>query len=74
MPSLVAPSKDEALENVQTKALGTQKFRLSNIYPEPDPYRNHKVEAKGFLIRGPNEDRVNVTSMQSLYSHCDAPR
>ena len=69
-----ASSKDDELRNVQSKALGTQKLVLMNVYPSPDAYRNHKVEAKGFLIREPNETRVNVTSLQSLAPNCDSPR
>jgi hypothetical protein len=69
-----ASSKDDELKNVQAKTLGTQKLILMNVYPAPDPYKGHKVEAKGFLIREPNEPRVNVTSLQSLAPRCDPPR
>jgi len=69
-----ASSRDDELKNVQAKALGIQKLFLMNVYPAPDPYKGHKVEMKGFLIRDPDETRVNVTSLQSLAPRCDPPR
>ena len=63
------PSKDEELKNSKAKALGTQQFRLMSIYPAPDPYKGHKVEVKGFLIKAPNE-HINVNSLQTLSSSC----
>jgi uncharacterized membrane protein YcgQ (UPF0703/DUF1980 family) len=51
--------------------LGAQTFHLLNVYPRPDPYKGHKVEAKGFLIRDPGGNRINVTSVQTLASRCN---
>ena len=66
-----AASRDDELRKSQAAALGTQAFRLLNVYPAPDPYRGHKVEAKGFLIRDPGGNRINVTSVLTLASRCD---
>lgn len=66
-----ATSKDEELKNSEAAARGTQTFRLLNVYPTPDPYKGHKVEAKGFLIRDPGGNRLNVTSVQTLAPRCD---
>ena len=66
-----AASKDDELKNSEAAALGTQTFRLLNVYPTPDPYKGHKVEAKGFLIRDPGGSRINVTSVQTLAPRCD---
>ena len=65
-----AASKDDELKNSEAAALGTQAFQLLNVYPGPDPYKGHKVEAKGFLIRDPGRNRINVTSVQTLASGC----
>jgi hypothetical protein len=65
-----AASRDEELKSSEEAALGTQAFRLLNVYPRPDPYTGHKVEAKGFLIRDPGGDRINVTSVQTLATRC----
>jgi len=66
-----AASKDDELKNSEAAALGAQTFQLLNVYPRPDQYKGHKVEAKGFLIRDPGGDRINVTSVQTLAPRCD---
>jgi mono/diheme cytochrome c family protein len=65
-----AASTDDELKSSQAAALGNRIFQLLNVYPRPDAYKGHKVEAKGFLIRDPNGDRINVTSVQSLVAGC----
>ena len=65
-----AASKDDELKNSEAAALGTQTFRLLNVYPSPDRYKGHKIEAKGFLIRDPGGDKINVTSVQTLAPRC----
>jgi mono/diheme cytochrome c family protein len=69
-----ASSRDDELKKSQAAGPETQTFRLLNVYPAPDPYRGHKVEAKGFLIRDPGGNRINVTSVRSLASRCDVTR
>ena len=66
-----AASKDDELKDSEAAALGAQRFQLLNVYPRPDPYTGHRVEVKGFLIRNPDGDRLNVTSVQSLAPRCD---
>ena len=65
-----SPSTDDELKTSQAAALGSKAFQLLNVYPRPDAYKGHRVEAKGFLIRDPNGDRLNVTSVQSLAPGC----
>jgi len=66
-----AASTSDELRQSAAAARGTQTFRLLNVYPTPDPYKGHKVEAKGFLIRHPSGDRINVTSVETLVPRCD---
>jgi hypothetical protein len=66
-----AASTNDELKNSAAAPPGTQTFRLLNPYPSPDPYKGHRVEAKGFLIRDPAGNRINVTSVQSLAPRCD---
>lgn len=54
---------------------GNQQFRLVNfdyIAPDfrPEPFEGHKVLVKGYLIRQPNAERVNVTDMVSVGERC----
>jgi mono/diheme cytochrome c family protein len=66
-----AASKDDEWKDSEATALGTQTFQLLNVYPRPDPYKGHKVEAKGFLIRDPGGNRINVTAVQTLAPRCE---
>jgi S-disulfanyl-L-cysteine oxidoreductase SoxD len=63
-------STADELKTSQAAALGDKTFLLLNVYPRPDAYKGHKIEAKGFLIRDPNGDRLNATSVQSLAPGC----
>ena len=66
-----AASKDDELKNSEGTVLGSQTFQLLNVYPTPDPYKGHKVEAKGFLIRDPGGNRINVTAVRTLAPRCN---
>ena len=66
-----AASTGDELKGSEAAALGDATFRLLNVYPRPDAYVGHKVEAKGFLIRDPNGDRINSTAVQSLAPRCE---
>jgi cytochrome c5 len=56
------------------KALGTLIFRLADLeaVPDfaPDSHKGQKVQAKGYLVRQPNAERVNLTSIVTLDSEC----
>jgi len=66
-----AASTDEELKGSEATVLGSATLRLMNVYPRPEAYTGHKVEAKGFLIRDPNGDRINATAVQSLAPRCE---
>ena len=42
----------------------------SDIQTVPDPHKDHKVEARGFLIRRAGGNRINVTSLQTVAAGC----
>jgi hypothetical protein len=74
-----AKRSDEAtpkeLESSAVVPLGTHRFRLVNYdYISPDlrldPYRGHKIQVKGYLIRQPNAERINVTSLERVAPTC----
>ena len=64
-------STGEELKGSESTALGNATFRVMNVYPRPEAYTGHKVEAKGFLIRDPSGDRINATAVQSLAPRCE---
>jgi mono/diheme cytochrome c family protein len=58
-------STAEELKAWDAKPLGTRKFGLMDAdFYHPEAHRDHKVEVKGFLIKNPGEDKINVTALQ----------
>ena len=64
-------SETTELEEAAARALGSRTFRLINVYPSPDAHKGRKMEVKGFLIRVPNDDRLNPTALQVVASRCE---
>lgn len=56
------------------KRLGTLIFRLTDLeaVPDfaPDGHKGHKMQAKGYLVRQPNAERISLSSMEMLDSAC----
>ena len=67
-----AASTGDARSDAEARALATETFNLMYVYPDPAAYEGHRVEAKGFLIRGP-QNSVNVTTLASLAPACSSP-
>jgi mono/diheme cytochrome c family protein len=67
------PSKDAELTAAQARALGSETFGLVLLQVQPTavaPHAGSKVEAKGLLIRGP-QNRINLTSIQPVAASCN---
>lgn len=60
----------EALGALDDQPLGDRTFTLMSAYPDPSPHAGHKMEAKGFLIRDPAGDRINLSSLQPVAERC----
>lgn len=60
-----------ALTALGAQPLGAQTFTLMSAYPDPAPHTGHKMEAKGFLIRGPEDDRINLSSLAMVAAECE---
>jgi mono/diheme cytochrome c family protein len=64
-------SSREALKADEAKPLGIRILRLVDVsYFQPASHKGHKMTAKGFLIRQPDGDQVNITSLQMLAASC----
>lgn len=67
-------SSGDALALTQAIALGPSTYELMYVFPDPDAYEGHRVEAKGFLIRREEAadalDAINVTTVASLEAAC----
>ena len=49
---------------------GARSFKLLQLYLGSDSDSGRQVEVRGFLIRVPNDDRINVTSMRKVAETC----
>ena len=64
-------SSPEALGALADRPPGTRTFELMAVYPDPAAHAGHRMEAKGFLIRSPDGDRVNVSTLGMVADACD---
>lgn len=64
-------SSPEALAVLADRTPGTRTFELMAVYPDPAAHAGHRMEAKGFLIRSPDGDRVNVSTLGMVADACD---
>ena len=60
----------DELKDSAAGALGTQSFRLQNVPDGVGATKGHKVQAKGVLIRQYKNDRINVTSLETVAPSC----
>jgi cytochrome c5 len=72
-----ATTRDETptpanVEAARSKALGSLDFRLLSVLAPygADGHVGHKMEARGLLLRTPEGNRLNLTSLQMLDASC----
>ena len=68
-------STEEEMAAAGSIALGSQRFRLQNIEFlgeefDPDAKVGYKMQTKGYLIRQPNRERIDITAMEPIGSSC----
>jgi mono/diheme cytochrome c family protein len=68
-------SSSEELNISSQKSLGILTFRLATLGAVPEfaplDHRGHKIQAKGYLVRQPNAERINLSSIQAIDSTCE---
>ena len=66
------PSEPEpdALQAMSDAPLGTGIFELLYVFPPPDAYEGHKIAVKGLLMRDPDPDQINVSTLSSVAEMC----
>ena len=56
------------------KPLGDQTFQTLEINSlsgfEPEMHKGHKIQAKGYLRRLPDRQRIDLTSMEMISPEC----
>ena len=64
----------EELKTSQQASLGTLTFRLADLEAVPDfdppTHNGHKIQAKGYLVRQPNAERISLSSMEMIDPKC----
>jgi S-disulfanyl-L-cysteine oxidoreductase SoxD len=67
-------STPEEARTSSQKNLGALTFRLADLDAAPDfmpeMHKGHKIQAKGYLVRQPNAERINVSSVEVVASSC----
>lgn len=70
----IETSSPQEVKTSAEKGLGTLAFRLAEIDAvpefEPDMHKGHKMQAKGYLVRQPNAERISLSSMEMLDATC----
>ena len=66
-----AASSPDELKAFASAPLGTQTFHLLSVYPSPEADNGRRMEVKGFLIRLPEENRINVSSLEMVAPTCE---
>ena len=74
--SISRNSTPEERKIAEAKALGMLRFRLASLdyiadVFNPDEHAGHKIQTKGYLIRQPNNERIDITSMEILAVSCE---
>lgn len=65
-----AASTEDELSALGSRPPGTRTFGLMNVYPNPAAHAGHRMAVKGFLIRDPAGDRINVSSLGMVADAC----
>jgi mono/diheme cytochrome c family protein len=63
-------SSAEELKQLASAAAGSGSFTLLGIYAPMDEHKGHRMEAKGFIVKDPDGDRVNVVSLEPVATSC----
>ena len=65
------PATADELKAAEAQPLGAESFQLISVVPfKPDASTGRKMAAKGLLYRAANDNRLDVTSLQTVASSC----
>ena len=66
-----AASDTDTLGTLAGRPFGDATFGLMSVYPDPAEHAGHRMEVKGFLIRNPAGDRINVSALAMVSAACE---
>lgn len=62
-------SSAEELKQMASSS-GSGAFKLLGIYAPVDEHKGHRMETKGFIVKDPDGDRLNVVSLELVAEAC----
>jgi hypothetical protein len=65
------PSKGAERDRFAAMPPGNQTLQLLSIFDKVDQYKGQKMEVKGFLVKDPGGDRINVATLDLLDANCN---
>ncbi len=63
-------SKGAQRAALEAQPLGDRRIVLLGVYGSLETHKGHKMEAKGFLVRDPGGDRINVATLEMVAAGC----
>jgi len=63
-------SPADELQKLASSASGSGSFTLLGIYAPIDEHKGHRMEAKAFIVKDPDGDRLNVVSLEQVAAAC----
>jgi mono/diheme cytochrome c family protein len=63
-------SSPDQLKKLAAAPSGTGTLRLLGVYAALDEHKGHRMEGKGFLVKDPDGDRINVVSLELVAPTC----
>src|SRR5262245_28591997 len=63
-------SKGEQRAALESAPLGTRRVGLLGVYGSLEQHKGHKMEAKGFLVREAEGDRIKVAALELVGAGC----
>ena len=63
-------STADQLKTLAATPSGTGTIRLIGVYSALDEHKGHRMEGKGFIVKDPEGDRLNVVSLEMVASTC----
>jgi mono/diheme cytochrome c family protein len=63
-------SPADQLTKLAATPAGTASIQLLGIYSSLDEHKGHRMEGKGFMVKDPDGDRLNVVSLEMVAASC----
>jgi mono/diheme cytochrome c family protein len=63
-------SPADQLKKLAATPAGAGKLRLLGVYSSLDEHKGRRMEAKGFIVKDPDGDRLNVVSLEMVATSC----